>query len=900
MRFFAVLHSLIWICGLAGGLVTGRIAAAAQPIHKSIEAYAGKPFGVGRVDIEFPAGSSLALPPEAPCWLGEKTGRVLYPVCETAAVQTGIDNARNQVDRISGWFVFRGDQPLNVTLDAGTEFFRMQATPETNATAHGRLLKEWWSHTSQRTLALSQSELHPLQVENYLVPMLSRRLALAAPPISQSLTGRRDTDMILGTLIGTESVRLAMQKEATLGRANSNETASESLPEAISPPPVTIPEVPKDLEIEAIARHVPQECFYIRCRTMGNYRWLRENLDRWGANARDLASVRAVDYGIRDHLEKQLGLKEGLLARLFGSLVVKDVAFIGSDTFFREGSAAGILFQSTSSPILGNQIKLQRRGVLTDRPETAETTVTLGGHSVSMIESPDRSVRSYYAVDGAFHLITNSETIARRFFEAGAGKRSLGELQEFRHARNLLPLSRDDNLFVYFSDPFFNQLVSPAYRVEMTRRMLAEADLEVLTLARLAALAEKQPASSVEELIAGGFLPQDFGKRPDSSHPVLLPDGHVRDSLRGARRSFLPIPDIAISRVTPTEQKGYQEFARLYQGIWQRMDPVALAVRWENDSQQPEREHVVFDLHVSPLAREPYGSLARFLGKPDRKKLSSIPGDLIHAEALTAFVNRWTIPIFRNFIGARDTTLPFSISRGNVGFPFLGGKPDRWLENLPIYLAGQRIALRGKQPGQQDNFPTPDHPQDTTVQTTSPFFGSFWHRWNKDFELISPDEKLPATVLPLLKLEKGARPAQVRLGIADLEPSRIAGLLQAIGYCRSRQSSQSNVNLLHSLIQQLHIEPDQALLVYRDILAGEPTCPLGGTYVRHETGPGPVRWRSTAWQHDFLSQVASAPKEYRSPLLTWFHGLELEFTVDAQASVLTTHLEVDLLPTIGK
>src|SRR5262249_12367527 len=147
----------------------------------------------------------------------------------------------------------------------------------------------------------------------------------------------------------------------------------------------------------------------------------------------------------------------------------------------------------------------------------SERSIEIAGHKVSLIATPDNRVRAFYAVDGDFHLVATSQTIVRRFFEAGTGKESLADLKEFHYARALMPLAREDTLFVYLSDPWFRLLVSPEYRVEMTRRMQAEAEIELVHLARLAARAEKQPAETLDQLIAGGFLPRSLGRRPDGS-----------------------------------------------------------------------------------------------------------------------------------------------------------------------------------------------------------------------------------------------------------------------------------------------------------------------------------------------------------------------------------------------
>src|SRR5262249_10937459 len=147
-----------------------------------------------------------------------------------------------------------------------------------------------------------------------------------------------------------------------------------------------------------------------------------------------------------------------------------------------------------------------------------------------------------------------------------------------RYARMLMPLSRKDALFIYLSDTWFRLLVSPAYRVEMTRRMQAEADIELVHLARLAAKAERQPAEKIEQLVAGGVLPPTFARRPDGSRPMER-EGTVIDSLRGARRSLMPVPDIEIAAITRSEQESYDEFSRTYLSQWQRVDPVIVGVQ---------------------------------------------------------------------------------------------------------------------------------------------------------------------------------------------------------------------------------------------------------------------------------------------------------------------------------
>src|SRR4029453_13037356 len=95
---------------------------------------------------------------------------------------------------------------------------------------------------------------------------------------------------------------------------------------------------------------------------------------------------------------------------------------------------------------------------------------------------------------------------------AGAGQRTLAANPEFRQLRASYPLSRGDSVFLFASTAFLDQLVSPQYRIEMDRRLAASVDLELVQLAHLAAKGEGRPCGTVEELVAGGFLPAGFGK----------------------------------------------------------------------------------------------------------------------------------------------------------------------------------------------------------------------------------------------------------------------------------------------------------------------------------------------------------------------------------------------------
>ena len=179
--------------------------------------------------------------------------------------------------------------------------------------------------------------------------------------------------------------------------------------------------------------------------------------------------------------------------------VVADVAIIGTDMFFREGAAFGFLFEARNSSILGANFTAQRVERV-NKGGVTELKIKIADHDVSYLSSPDGTVRSYYAVDGDYHFFTTSKKLVERFYEAGSGEGALGNAEEFRQARKLMPLTRNDTVWLYMSDAFFRNITSPHYRVEMARRLQAMADIELVILAKLAAASEGKPGARCQRI----------------------------------------------------------------------------------------------------------------------------------------------------------------------------------------------------------------------------------------------------------------------------------------------------------------------------------------------------------------------------------------------------------------
>lgn len=564
-----------------------------------------------------------------------------------------------------------------------------------------------------------------------------------------------------------------MQKDRLLWNTSRAEKLSKPLPEGVSIPEVATPVVPANVAIEPIAHHVPYDCFYIRCGSFKNFNWLRDNMDTLGSQLRNVIQRTTVDYKIQQRLEKQLAMKETALSRLLGGTVISDVALIGSDTFLSDGAGLGLIFEARQNALLKSQITEQRK--LAAKAAGIEVqTVTIAAREVSLINNADQSVRSFYVIDGDYHLVTNSKKLVEDFVNAGEGTNSLADLNEFRHARNLMQLKENHTVFVYLSDPFFRRLLSPAVRTEMTRRIQALGEIEMVQFARVAASSEQRKLRTVAQLIDSDFLPESFLHRSDESHAQVV-NGETVDTLRGAAGVFVPVVDIPIERLTESEHSAYEAFKSEYRLMWTRMDPVTIGITRQKYSKKHDK--LVFQFHITPYVRRGgLGFLAGYLQPDDKTQLKRLPGDLMGVEfCLNALVSG-SDKDTKIFFNVREFRVKYIVRQGQV-------KQDHSVE--PLYYLGftpKSMMSPGKLKPDKDGY------YDASKH------GVFWGnqgfgRVFDDFRVFSNSKEVLEKVTPDTEIVPAARAAQLRMWFSDLKKSKAYPMLNAGVYLETRKSS---------------------------------------------------------------------------------------------------------------
>lgn len=859
------------VCFAALTLCLGGVTAIpAWGQRGESQAIPGRPFGVAA--ISFTATNDLVEPR-----IEEETGRVHYPAFSSGGLLglLGNDSAPpGGSGTKTAFFLFTGDAPLRLTLHTPRPTTIILRPEPQAARAQNRLLQRWWRTYSDVASDLSRSGDYPPLIHTYLTGMLGNRLGLQ-PPLLTRLKQEKSSNWraLVDVLVGTERLHQAMLRE-TMAGARVSESADQPVPTEVSwqSPAVALGAVPN---LEPIAGHVPEECFYVRFGTFENHLWLEDLLTKYGGDISRMVTARGQDAKAGDRMRRQLSLPQSALAKLLGPQLISDIALIGRDMYVQTGASVGVLMHARNSTLLSVSINQQRNLTVGAEKAAGATleTMQIGGRDVSFLSTPDNAVRSFYASDGDFHLVTTSRRMIERFFEAGAGKRSLANSPEFQHARTVMPLERNDTVFAFLSTSFLSGLLSPHYQIELRRRTQSLVDLELVRLAQLAADAEGQPSTSIDELIGGNFLPAGFGRQPDGSGPIVETSRTI-DSLRGGRGTFLPIVDVDLQAATSAEVAQYQSLAQEYFNTWQQLDPLMVAI--QREVLEGKRERLTIDANISPLAEQKYGKIMSLLGPPVTQRVVPRAGDVISLQAhVTGGQFSAIIPPHLLFVGVQD--LPTSGDLTGQGIlQWL-----RMLQTTPGYLGAW------PKPGFLDWLPLRRDAVPPDGLTRLPF--NLW-RWQSDgFSVLSFQREVIDSIVPQLVIAETDDPAQLRVQVGDLSQSQLQNWVNAMYYQRAWQVSLANARLLHALSQQLRVPTDQSLTVAEQLLDTHLVCPFGGTYKLTEVPGGEPQWRSSAWPAANPDNVAP---NYEAPILQWFRGLELSLTKSPNQVTVRTQLDL--------
>lgn len=837
-------------------------------------AIAGEPFGVA--SISFPTDGDAD---RSFYQVTSRDGRTFYPVFAAGPARrllTELLGGENGGSDVRLHFLFTGREPLQLQLHT-PEPIDLVVAPQESPRQHDRLLQQWWRayHSESRTQKREGD--YPPVLQDYLTTMLARRLRLSAPLFSRVAENEpSETQETLELLLGVERLRSAMTATTMRGERPGGE-ATLPPPAPIEWPEPNLPPPTEPVDIEPLARRTPRECLYLRFGSFANYLWIDHLMEKHGGDLSRMAMLRGQHYALTPRIQRQLVLKKTALSELLGDQVISDMAVIARDVFLQEGASLGVLFQARSSALLGNNLQTLRQEALADNKDLGATveTVKIAGRDVSFLSTPDNSIRSFYVVDGSFHLVTSSRTIVERFLTAQEEKTTLADTPEFAWARLEMPTDRNDTVFIFVSRHFLQGLVSPKYQIELQRRLASTVDMQLLELARMAAANERQPAETVAQLIRTGFLPNNFGQRPDGSGLVATDDDSL-DSLRGRRGSFLPIADVDLLSVTEAEANDYAEKANSYVQDWKQVDPLVLGV--QRRMLENGRERITIDGRVNLLDESKYGWLISVLGPPNYRRVTAAPGDIVNVQAsLQGGLLSGAVPPHELFLGIQDSNVP------------LPGRPDGFLKTLQIIASTPGYLGSWPKAGYLDWLPFDLSGSEPDVFGFSRLPMGLWRRQWEGFSALSFQRPVLEHVTPAIEVVEDPTPAQLRVQIGDLSTAEIRHWINRLYFDRAKQTTIGNLRLMHFAAQQFGLPANQAKPFIEQVLDGRLVCSLDGEY-QLKQGPTRQMWTTTA-----LDDRGVPVDTYSAPIMSWFRGLSSHLLKDGDA--LIVRAELDMAPT---
>lgn len=868
------------ILGATATLVAALLAAAAEAEIR-VEAFAGSPLGVGRVVVDLPPGAAESAARDNRVTISDAQGRVLYPAPETRRVRKilGAVLGVELPQKLSYYFLFRGSEPLELELYL-PDRVTVAVTPQQDAEGYREMLDEWWSEYVQLYERAHNDAEYPIGVQAFLTAMWSGRLGQEMPQLEGYLDREHQYGgTVTGKLMADEAYRAGVLRDLMLGELDAG-PATEPLPAGISLAAEVPFEGSGDLAIEPIATAVPEECFYVRFGTFTNYQWFRKFLARWRGDLGNMLTLRSIQREGSDRISQMLGLRESKLSSVLGPQVIEDVALVGFDPYVREGAALGVLFHAKNSFLLSTSLTQQRSAAASEIDGANTEQLEIAGQPVSYVSSPDGTLRSYYATAGEFHFVASSPKLIERFLEAHGGDGSLGATGDFLAARSRYPIDRHDQVFVHLSSAFFNHLASPAYRIELDRRLRSLETARALELAQLAAAQEGLPGEAVDDLVQGAFLPRGFGQSPDGSSWDVDSDGRVRESARGYPSRFVPIVDNLPDAASPAELRRYDRFVASLRNEVGYLVPLTACVH--RDELEPGLDRISLDVLLQRYSATQLADWIKRLGPPSDIRVAPIAGDVVSVNAVLGGGGQ---PL-HVFAGLRDAPVPLEVSGGKLRVPM------QLMQAVQGYVgAWPRPDFLGRLLG----APRDGYDRDGFARGRGLF--DLWVRRADDFVLFSFKRQVLFEVGTQLAMVPAARPAQAWFTMQDLAGTQYEQVVTSFAYARTRDTSASGSRFMNSLIDQLHVPPEAARDLANNLVGGEFVCPLGGEYQLVQVPGGGERWASTAAtpRNQFL--LTEVPPDYRFPLLDWFRGMTAELVRDADSATFSAEILISESPT---
>ena len=119
------------------------------PVITRVEAYAGRPYGIGKIEFRLRPGDEM-IDRTGAILLTEKNGRIRYPVTSKPPATKFLNALLGRADVSpaslhTAWFLFDGDAPLELTLQGSMARSETVPVEFVREARFSRIVRQWWN-----------------------------------------------------------------------------------------------------------------------------------------------------------------------------------------------------------------------------------------------------------------------------------------------------------------------------------------------------------------------------------------------------------------------------------------------------------------------------------------------------------------------------------------------------------------------------------------------------------------------------------------------------------------------------------------------------------------------------------------------------------------------------------
>lgn len=412
-----------------------------------------------------------------------------------------------------------------------------------------------WKENFKASLkeAISKNEDHELELLLYI-----KEFGKMPEQLNNNNWKRDELSKFIFSISGLNDIQDAIPTEKNFKMELHKYT--ETPPKMIQLPQVISKDAKLSENVAKSANFIPRSCYYLEVPSVEKLNNIIEltssQLEEWTGQL----YPKSINQLYKLYLSK-LGLSEEDLIKHAKS--IKTISVAGWDPYFQSGTNLMVVIE------FKGKVNLKPKNPLHYIHENV-LVVSTGKKLLSMSKKSMNSKKSLRAVDN------------------------------FRYARNRLKATKkeDEQLFIYLSDYWLINFVSPRWRINTKRCAEADARIRMTELLKCVVKAEK----GLKELPKLNELKQQF-----SDHKVITwflnnleeKDGKLFDRAIGGLYNQTPIDELPFDKVSKKEKSFYEDFKRVYRGRWEQIDPLAFQIV-KTDQLFKTR------LYISPISRRSF------------------------------------------------------------------------------------------------------------------------------------------------------------------------------------------------------------------------------------------------------------------------------------------------------